>query len=88
MLKLFAIFDTKAMAFLPPFVLPNVDMALREFTNCANDPSHAFCRNADDFILSELGIFDDIDGVITPHSPHKIIGYAMAFKTPIKDNQS
>lgn len=73
-LKLFAVRDAKAEAFIPPFVLPNEAMAVREFTGCANDPTHAFCRNSDDYSLYEVGEFDDATGVLTvPAEPRFLV---------------
>jgi len=62
---LFSIHDIKAGAYLPPFTLPNKNMAIRTFTDCVNDPNHAFCRNPADYTLFCLGEFDDNDGQIT-----------------------
>lgn len=53
--KMFAVYDSKAEAFLPPFFLPNIAMAQRTFMQCANDPQHQFCVSAGDFTLFHLG---------------------------------
>lgn len=60
----FSIFDDKAKAFLPPFYMPTVGMAMRTFSDCVNDPrgEHAFARNAHDYTLFRLGTFDDSSG--------------------------
>lgn len=73
-LHLFSVRDAKAEAFIPPFVLPNEAMAVREFTGCVNDRQHAFSRNAEDYSLYEVGTFDDQTGVITrPNEPRFIV---------------
>lgn len=59
--SLFAIFDSKAKAFLPPFMLPNSEMAVRAFSDCVNDPAHQFARHPADYTLFKVGEFDDGD---------------------------
>ena len=49
--KIFAVYDDKAKAFINPFFLPEIGIAVREFCNCANNPDHAFCRNPGDYTL-------------------------------------
>ena len=57
-LDLFAIYDTKAEAYMTPFYLQNDKMALRVFADCCNDPDHTFGRNPEDYILFKLGQFN------------------------------
>lgn len=78
-LKMFAVFDTKAAAFMTPFFSQNVGLALRSFTHMARDPNsymHAFPA---DFILFELGEFDGDAGVINPHERPVNHGMASAY---------
>jgi hypothetical protein len=67
--KVFSIHDNKASAFLPPFFLPQLGMALRVFTNCINESTHQFNKNPEDFTLFEIGEFDDEHGTLVPISP-------------------
>lgn len=60
--RIFAIFDEKAKAFLPPFFLPEVAMAVRTFGDCVNDPAHAFGRHPADYTLFSFGVFDQLHG--------------------------
>lgn len=59
---LFAIYDDKAEAFLPPFILPNENMAKRVFADCVNSDAHQFGQNPGDYTLFRLGQFDDSSG--------------------------
>lgn len=61
-LKAFSVYDTKAEAYLPPFFLPTVGMALRAFKDCATSKDHQFGKNPDDYVLYEIGHFDDHTG--------------------------
>lgn len=56
---IFTIQDAKAKAFLPPFTLPELGMAVRTFTDCVNNPEHAFGAHPQDYTLFTLGKFDD-----------------------------
>lgn len=58
----FSIYDCKAGAYLPPFSLPAEGMAKRTFTDCINDPTHAFGKHPHDYTLFRLGTFCDASG--------------------------
>lgn len=58
-LQMMGCYDKKARAFLPPFYSAHVDVAVRVFAQCANDPTHQVCVYADDFALYHLGTFND-----------------------------
>lgn len=57
--NVFAIYDSKANAYLPPFFLPTVAMAVRVFSDCVNSDSHQFGLHPQDYTLFHLGIWDD-----------------------------
>lgn len=61
-LECFAVWDSKAMAYLPPFFMPNAAMALRVFTDCVNDPAHQWGRHPEDYTLFFVGRFDTLLG--------------------------
>lgn len=79
LLEAFSVYDSKAAGFLTPFFLPNVGMAIREFSNCANDAGHAFCQNSADFTLYHIGTFDIDKGALKPLSIHVDLGKAASF---------
>ncbi len=58
-LKIFTVYDTKALAYLPPFFLPNELMAKRVFGDMADDINHQFGKHPEDYSLYEMGDFDD-----------------------------
>lgn len=62
-LRVFQIFDSKAAAFLAPFFLPEVGVAVRTFSDCCNDKAHAFGRHPADYTLFLLGQWDQVSGV-------------------------
>ena len=71
-LKVFGIYDSKAEAFLPPFMMKSKGEALRALTSHVEDTQHNFCKYAEDFTFFELGSWDDSNGkydfLSTPHS--------------------
>lgn len=62
--RLFTIFDDKAEAYLPPFVLPGKGMAMRVFGDCVNSKDHQFGAHPEDYTLFDIGSFDDKTGII------------------------
>lgn len=79
-LEIFAVYDSKAQAYLPPFFLPMLGQATRIFQNCANDTTHAFGANPGDYTLFHLGDFDDDSAKITVKNTPENLGIAQEFK--------
>lgn len=76
-LKAFSVYDIKAEAYLPPFFVPTLGMALRAFKDCAVSDSHQFGKNPEDYVLYEIGHFDDHTGELV-HTRPKGHGTALA----------
>ena len=81
--QMFSVFDAKASSYLPPWFVPNSAVAVRTFTNCANDPAHSFCVNAEDYTLFHLGSFDSESGRLECFSDAHVIGKALQFKRAV-----
>jgi len=79
-LQIFAVYDSKAQAYLPPFFLPQKGMATRIFQNTANDPKHQFGANPEDYCLFHIGEFDDESSLIVSKTPPESLGLAQEFK--------
>lgn len=62
MVRIYAVYDKKAEAYLAPFTFPHDGQALRAFSDTVNDESTQFYRHADDFDLYSLGTFDQESG--------------------------
>lgn len=85
-LKVFSVLDSKAGAFGTPFFMVNQAVALRAFEQSAQDETHMFCKHPSDFILYELGEFEDTTGLITSHPQTLHLAVASQFRvgsTPI-----
>lgn len=75
----FSIYDVKADAYLPPFILPNKQMALRVFADCVNSDSHQFALNPQDYTLFQLGQFNDEDGRFLLQNCNNSLGNGIEF---------
>jgi hypothetical protein len=64
---MFSVYDEKAKAYLPPFILPEIGMATRTFGDCVNDEGHQFGKHPADYTLFKIADYDDETGVPTPN---------------------
>lgn len=78
-LKVFGIRDSKAMAFLQPYFSPSVGGAVRAFADEVNDGKGMITKHPDDFILYELGEFDDNTGLFVSLTPIVMLGCGKDF---------
>lgn len=79
--NVFSVYDEKADAFLPPFILPNAKMAKRVFADCINSDSHQFGLNPSDYTLFELGQFDDANGQYLLQRTKQSLGNGVEFRS-------
>lgn len=77
--RIFTVFDHKALAFAQPFFSPNNFSAMRAFSDACNDPSTMLCKHPGDFTLFCIGDFDDSLGSITSVNPPENLGLAASF---------
>lgn len=78
-LKIFSVYDSKAEAYLPPFFVGSTGLAVRMFSQAAQDSSHQFCKHASDFTLFELGVWDDEHSAFVIASAPRPLGTALDF---------
>lgn len=72
-LKVFSVRDEKVEAFMTPFYGRARGEAMRSFLNAVADEGHQFAKNADDYVLYEIGEFDDQSGLMIPAEPVRVI---------------
>lgn len=68
-LKVFSVYDGKIGAFMRPFFDAHTGNALRSFEEACKEPSSPFAKFSSDFVLYEIGVFDDESGLMTSHNP-------------------
>lgn len=79
-LKMFSLYDSKALVYGSPMLVSTVGSALRSFGDVANDPSSVVCKHATDFVLFQIGEFDDQTGKIDSFDHFINLGLASDFK--------
>lgn len=72
-MRIFSVIDQKAEAYLQPFFAPNAAVAIRVCTAACEDEGHTFRRHSEDFVLFEVGGFDEQTGELQPESPPRVI---------------
>lgn len=75
----YAIRDMKAEAFAQPFFMATRGLAIRAFSDEANNPSSMVCKHSSDFSLFHFGTFDDSTGTFDLTNPVSL-GIADEFK--------
>ena len=80
--SVFSIYDSKAEAYLPPFILPKEGQAKRAFADCVNSETHQFGQNPADYTLFELGNFNDEDGQYLLHRANISLGNGLEYLEP------
>lgn len=78
-MKIFAVWDNKAEAFMQPFFSDTVGLALRAFQNNIENPESIMNKYPNDFCLYEIGTFDEASGIIENHEQNKNLGMAIEY---------
>lgn len=75
----FSIFDTKAKVFSPPHIFTAKGIAIRTFSDMANDEKTSIGKHPEDFSLAQIGVFNESTGEITPSFPPEFIAHGHEF---------
>lgn len=78
--KVFTVYDMAVKAYMPPKFFRDKGEVLRQFIDAANDPETPFYKHPGDYILFELGTFDDQTGTFTSLLVPDRIGVAIEYK--------
>lgn len=81
-IKIFAIKDLAAQAFLQPFFTHSSGVANRSFTSEINNAQQELFKHYQDLELYELGEFDDFTGRIQSYDDPKLISRGSDVKIP------
>ena len=85
--SMFCIYDTIGQYYTPPFFAMNTGDALRTVSSVVNsDQEIPICTNPADFILYEIGSFDDSSATIETHAEPKFLTHCSSLKRG--DNQN
>lgn len=75
-LKVFAVFDSKAATFGNPFPDQREASAIRNFSDAVNDgsnPNNLWHKHPEDFSLFYVGSFDTDTGALHPENPRALV---------------
>lgn len=78
--QVFTVFDSKTLAYLPPFFAPTPGAAMRSFIDAVGQSGHEFNKHPEDYTLFHLGSFDDCDGTFANLETKKSLGVASEVK--------
>lgn len=78
-LKVFSLYDTKAMCYATPFFMGSIPSAVRAFGDLANDKNSPVAKHPKDYILFQIGEYDDSTGGLVACSPVRNLGIASDF---------
>lgn len=78
-LKVFSVRDMKAEAFLQPYFSPTSGAALRAFGDACEKSESPFHMHPNDYVLYEIGSYDDSDGALESSAPVKMLACAADF---------
>lgn len=82
-LKIFAVYDSKAESYMQPFFMQTAGMAIRAFADTVNrEPNSALAAHPGDFTLFQIAEYEQDTGEFT-QLPAKInLGTALEHKKP------
>lgn len=86
-LKVFAVYDSKALCYGVPFFMPSVGAAVRAFGDLACDPQSSVSKHPTDYILFEVGEFNDSTAGLVSIVARNL-GFASDFIPPVPSRQS
>ena len=85
--KIFSVRDSKAQAFLQPFFSAATGSALRAMSDAVGDANSPFAKHPEDYILYEIGAFNDLTAEITCLTPIQLLVCASDFVVGAKDTR-
>lgn len=88
LLGVYSIYDTAVKAYSAPIYARNKGEMLRQWSDAVNDRESKLSRHPSDYILFELGTFDDSNAVYTPLVAPLRLATALDFvksTAPLKD---
>ena len=78
-IKIYTVYDLKAEAYLPPFFMQNNGTAIRSFADAVNKEGHEFNAHPEDYVLFEIGEYDDKKAQITQGDANIALGNAVEY---------
>ena len=80
--EVFAIYDSKADAYLQPFFTANKATAIRSFSDLVNQPNTQFSNHPGDYVLFHVASWQDDRGIFEPLTANINLGTGVEFQQP------
>lgn len=80
--KIYSVRDNAVGAYLPPVFFKSKGEVIRSVSDAVNGGDSTFKKHAQDFVLFELGEFDDNTGIFNLHDAPLSVGVLIEFKQP------
>lgn len=77
--KIFCVHDRAAGAYLNPFFMASRGLALRAFSELVEDEKHAFGKHPGDYVLYEIGTWNDQEADIVLEDEPEHLGSGVEF---------
>ena len=84
-LQIYSVYDNKAGTWMKPFYAQNNAVAQRTFSDATNDPNSLFNKHPTDFVLFQVGEWDDQKGTLIAAETQENMGMADSYKQPDTD---
>lgn len=81
--KIYSVWDECAKAYLQPMFFLTRGQAIRALTEAVNSSDHNFYKYADQYVLFELGSFDDSMACFELYESPKSLGVCSEFKSVV-----
>jgi len=86
-IKMFSLYDSKAECFGPPFFIETTGQAVRALMDYVNNPETMVSRHPEDFVMYEIGEYDNQKGEVINKNPHVLVGMAADFSNRRKNGE-
>lgn len=83
--KVYSVWDSCINAYLQPLFFLTKGQAIRSLTEEVNKPDSDFCKYSDQYVLFELGTFENTDGKFELYSAPISVGVCTEFKNIVSD---
>lgn len=86
MFKIFTVWDECAKAYLQPMFFLTKGQAIRALTEAVNSPDHNFHKYSDQYVLFELGTYDDSTACFELLESPRSLGVCSEFKSVVVES--
>lgn len=77
--KVYTVYDSKTEAYMQPFFMAAKGAAIRAFSDLVNDPQHTFGKHPGDYVLFEIGTYEDVSALLVAYPAPQSLGVGLEF---------